>query len=310
VAEHDGEQLVDAGDGRVLSVSVSGAGWPVFLMHGTPGSRTGPRPRASILHRRGVKLISYDRPGYGGSSRHHGRTVANAADDVTAIADELKIERFSVVGRSGGGPHALACAALLPDRVHRAATLVSLAPNVPEFNWFSGMSEENRKEFSAATNGEAAISAQLSWKARRTARDPRSLLESLWAQMSAVDRLALNDVGVQELLVDAYQEAVRSGPYGWIDDVIALRRDWGFSLEKIDVPLRIWHGLEDTFAPAAHARWLASQIPGATLQLQSGTAHFGAVEVLPSMLTWLASTEESEVLGVDHTRQEELLIKR
>src|SRR5688572_21098379 len=110
-----------AAGGPDLSVSISGSddGEPVFLLHGTPGSRLGPKPRTSVLYRLGVRLICYDRPGYGGSARRGKRTVADAARDVAAIADQLGIERFAVAGRSGGGPHALACAALLPDRVTR-----------------------------------------------------------------------------------------------------------------------------------------------------------------------------------------------
>src|SRR3954468_19949030 len=92
-------------DGRILTTSVTGPpdGWPVFLLHGTPGSRHGPKPRASVLYRRGIRLIAYDRPGYGGSTRHPGRQVADAAQDIAAIAAELAIDRFAVVGRSGGG---------------------------------------------------------------------------------------------------------------------------------------------------------------------------------------------------------------
>src|SRR5262249_53418979 len=118
------------GEKKQLAVEVCGApdGLSVFLMHGTPGSRSGPRPRSSLLYRLGIRLISYDRPGYGGSSRVPGRCVADAADDVRAIADALRLDRFAVIGRSGGGPHALACAARLDDRVIATAALVSIAP--------------------------------------------------------------------------------------------------------------------------------------------------------------------------------------
>ena len=121
---------IETRDGRTLAFDVSGAcdGWPVFLFHGTPGSRLGPNPRASLLYRLGIRLITYDRPGYGGSTRHEGRSVADVTADVEAIANALGLEMFSVVGRSGGGPHALACAALLSERVRRTAALVSVAP--------------------------------------------------------------------------------------------------------------------------------------------------------------------------------------
>lgn len=125
--------LVKTADCRTVAVETFGnpAGKPVFLLHGTPGSRFGPTPRSSVLYHLGVHLIATDRPGYGGSDRLMGRQVVHAAADVQAVADHLGLDRFAVVGRSGGAPHALACGALLPDRVHRVAALVSLAPGPP-----------------------------------------------------------------------------------------------------------------------------------------------------------------------------------
>ena len=140
---------VRAQDGRRLTVESRAAldGTPIFLLHGTPGSRSGPRPRASLLYWLGVRLICYDRPGYGGSDRHENRKVADAASDVLAIADRLGIKKFGVVGRSGGGPHALACAALLEGRVTSAAALVGLAPtDATELDWLAGMTGSNVEE--------------------------------------------------------------------------------------------------------------------------------------------------------------------
>ena len=124
------ERTVFARDGRRLKVLMIGPrdATPVFFLHGTPGSRLGPHPLPMRLHHLGVRLIAYDRPGYGGSDRLPGRLVRHAAEDVADIADALGIEQFGVIGRSGGGPHALACAALLPERVRRVAALVCLAP--------------------------------------------------------------------------------------------------------------------------------------------------------------------------------------
>ncbi|SHM71746.1 alpha/beta fold hydrolase [Cryptosporangium aurantiacum] len=292
---HDRDQAVrevKTPDGRILTVSVVGPehGWPVFLLHGTPGSRTGPQPRATVLYRRGVRLISYDRPGYGGSTRYPDRRIVHAAADVAAIADDLRISRFSVVGRSGGGPHALACAVMLPHRIHRVATLCSMAPNYADIDWYSGMTEENVAEFSKASDAdESALNGRLLWRALRTAADPRSLLDHLLPQMVTADQMVLSDAPIQVLLVDAYGEAVRSGPFGWIDDVLALRGDWGFRVEDITVPVRVWHGADDNFSPVSHARWLASHIPGALFDLHPEQAHFSAIEVLPDMLTWLST---------------------
>jgi pimeloyl-ACP methyl ester carboxylesterase len=292
------DQVVDVA-GRSLSVQVAGSpqGWPVVLLHGTPGSSSGPRPRPSVLYRLGVRLISYDRPGYGRSGRQPGRTVADAAADVAAIADRLDIERFSVVGRSGGGPHALACAALLPDRVLRTAVLVGLAPSgAIGLDWFGGMTEGNIRDFSSASDDAIVLAEQLRRRAQRTVDDPETLIELLRAQMTEADRRVVAGVPIRRMLADAYLRGLRHGPYGWIDDVLALRSEWGFTFDTIRMPTLFWHGAEDNFAPASHTRWLARQIPGAEIEVQRHTAHFGAVEVLPRILAWL--TGQSSRPGV------------
>jgi pimeloyl-ACP methyl ester carboxylesterase len=287
---HAGATLeVKADKDRVLTVSVSGpdSGWPVFLLHGTPGSRTGPRPRPMVLHRKRVRLICYDRPGYGGSTRHPDRTVADAAADVECIAQYLKLNEFSVVGRSGGAPHALACAALLNGRVHRSAALVSIAPNAPDIDWYQGMVGDNVDAYLTADRDPALSELRLTCRAYRTARDPRSLLAQLTEMMTAPDQRVIRDVTIQRQLTEAYGEALRAGPYGWVDDVRAFRKPWGFEFDAIKGPLRLWHGVMDNFAPAHHTRWLADRIASAEMQLQANTAHFGAVEILPAMLDWL-----------------------
>ena len=291
-----GDRDVKTRDGRVLAVSATGAenGWPVFLLHGTPGSRTGPMPRAGVLYRRGILLVSYDRPGYGGSAPQPGRTVADAAWDIADIAKDLGLERFSVVGRSGGGPHALACAALLPDQVHRVATLVGMAPQAPDLAYTTGMTQANVAAFAAGSDS-TGVGERLRWRSTRTAVDPRSLLDLLLTEMTPADRLVVQEDAIQRLLVDSYDEAVSQGPHGWFDDVLALRRDWGFEVEDIHRPVYIWHGAQDNFAPVSHARWLARKIPGALLDLQPGRGHFGAMTVLPNVLTWLARSDTPDL---------------
>lgn len=260
----------------------------MFLLHGTPGSRHGPKPRHSVLYRLGVRLIAYDRPGYGGSTPSAGRSVADAAYDVEAIADDLKIDRFAVVGRSGGGPHALACAALLPTRVARAAVLVSFAHPKADLDWFEGMSADNSNSFVTADLDPLRLAETLSRKAERTLRNPESLLAELEKEMTSSDKRVVHDVSIRRQIAQSYVEALRTGPHGWIDDVLALRRDWGFDLSDISVPVRLWHGEQDRFAPASHTRWLAARIPGAEVHVEPDAAHFGSVEILPETLDWLA----------------------
>jgi pimeloyl-ACP methyl ester carboxylesterase len=281
-----------AGGLRRLSVQVFGdpAGIPVFLLHGTPGSRWGPRPRGQVLHRLGVRLIAFDRPGYGSSNRLAGRRVADVASDVAAIADKYELEKFAVVGRSGGGPHALACAALLPHRTTRAAVLVGLAPpGADGLDWFDGMAQSNVIDFTAAASGHDPIAARLTAAAESIRADPASLIDRLQAELPDSDRRVVADHGIRSMLLRNYAEALRISPDGWIDDVLAFCSPWGFDPAAVGVPVRLWHGESDVFSPASHARWLANRIPGATVLVQEGAAHFGALDVLPDILGWLAA---------------------
>ena len=167
-------QVVRVAGGRRLAVETWGApqGRPVFVLHGSPGSRMGPRPRSPLLYRLGIRLISYDRPGYGDSPRLPGRRVDHAAADVAAIADHLGVDRFAVLGRSGGAPHALACAALLPERVTRAAALVGPAPRDAEgLDWYEGMDEAKPASFSAAEQGLSGLLLDLESRAAAVRAD-------------------------------------------------------------------------------------------------------------------------------------------
>ncbi|MET7880439.1 alpha/beta fold hydrolase [Micromonospora profundi] len=288
------QRTVTTPDGRDLAVETSGApdGPVVFLLHGTPGSRSGPRPRGIVVYRLGVHLVCYDRPGYGDSDRHEGRRVADAAADVAAIADDLGVERFAVVGRSGGGPHALACAALLPDRVTRAAVLVGLAPaGAPDLDWYAGMAETNVEDFGRADEDLTELTLNLKVRADEARRDPMTLLEFLRPQLPEADIRVVEDIAIRRLLTDMYSEALRHGPEGWIDDVLAIRRAWGFDLRAIRAEVLLWHGEQDRFSPVEHSHWLASRIPRARVEVQPGAAHFGAVEILPQTLTWLATPD-------------------
>jgi pimeloyl-ACP methyl ester carboxylesterase len=267
--------FVGSADGRRLAVQVSGhpAGRPVFLLHGTPGSRVGPFPRGRVLYELGVRLVTFDRPGYGRSDRLALRRVADVAADVEAIADALGLDQFAVLGRSGGGPHALACAALLPGRVTRAAVLVGLAPWAAKgLDWFAGMAKSNVEEYTAAAEGREALVASLGPAARGIKADPARLFVSISGEMPESDRMVVADAGIRRMLVQNYAEAFRVSAHGWYDDILAFRNPWGFNLSDIDVPVLLWHGENDVFSPVSHSRWLASSIPGASLVVEPGSA--------------------------------------
>jgi pimeloyl-ACP methyl ester carboxylesterase len=283
---------VRSADGlREITVAEFGdpSGYPVFLMHGTPGSRLGPVPRPFRLYELGVRLISFDRPGYGGSDRLESRRVADVVPDVEAIADKLGIDEFAVLGRSGGGPHALACAALLPPgRVTRAAALVSLAPRTNGFDWFAGMSESNVREYTAAVTNPAELTALLVRAAAAIKADPAShVAATLSPEMPEPDRIIMRDARLRALLAENFAEALRDSAVGWIDDALAFCSPWGFDPADITVPVLIWHGQDDVFSPVSHSQWLAERIPDAILEIPPDCAHFGALEVVPDVLSWL-----------------------
>jgi pimeloyl-ACP methyl ester carboxylesterase len=269
-------------DGRTLGVHAGGAetGPCVVVLHGTPASGTLYAPNAADAVRLGLRLISYDRPGYGGSDRQPGRTVADAAADVLAIADHLGAERFAVWGHSGGGPHALACAALLGERLAACAAASGPAPyDADGLDWMAGMGEGNIEEFGLALKGGPEHIANLeSMRDEMLAATPAAIEAALATLLSPVDRDAL-DGELAELFVESTKVALARGVDGWHDDDQAFLADWGFDFDAIDRPLRIYHGRQDLFVPPSHAEWLADRIPAADARITDTDGHltiFGA----------------------------------
>ena len=263
---------VDVG-GRALRVlEVGDPGGPMVLVHhGTPGSGRIHAPWAEDAARRGLRLVAYDRPGYGESARESGRTVASAAADAEAIADALGAERFATWGSSGGGPHALACAALLSDRVAAAATLASVAPRTEGLDFLAGMGEDNVREFEAAFAGEAALRAQLD--GLKSGEDVMEL-ESIF---SAVDVAAMaGPVGA--FLLEAIEAGTAPGLDGWIDDDLAFVAPWGFDPSDIKVPVQIWQGRQDRMVPYAHGEWLARRLLRVDVRMSPDEGHVTLLE--------------------------------
>ena len=285
--------VVRAPDGRDLAVEVSGhpSGKPVFLLHGTPGSLLGPRPRGIVLYRLDIRLISYNRPGYPGSTRVKGRIVADAAADVEAIADHFGIDRFSVIGRSGGAPHALACAAdkRLRDRLICSASLCSLAPyDANGLDWSADMVESNITAYhNAAESNLQSLIATFNQQAEEVRNSSHGLINTLQPELASPDRQVIGDIALRRIIASTHAEALRESVDGWVDDVMALGHPWGVGFSDISAPVLLWHGGDDGFSPVGHTQWLDQQIATAELRLQSGAAHFDALRVMPEILKWV-----------------------
>ena len=287
----ESEGQARANDGRTLAFVERGAadGMPVLVCHGTPGSRLTRHPDPTMYERHGVRMVAYDRPGYGRSDPQLGRSVADAAADIAAIADELGFERFAVVGGSGGAPHALACGALLGDRVVRVGALVTPAPSdSPDFDFFTDLAEINVKEFGAAVQGREAIEAHLQAYVDELRRDPHAVVEEISSELPDRDREILSRPEVREVLIDSFGESVRQGTRGWADDDLAFAKPWGFDLEDVESETRLWQGELDVLAPHSHGEYVASRLPNARFELLEGGGHF-LDEEWAIVLDWLAA---------------------
>lgn len=290
-------RLVTAPDGREVAFAVWGdpAGFPVLSLHGTPGCRLGRWPDDEVYRSLGVCFVTHDRAGYGRSTRRHGRTVVDEVDDVRLIADELGFGQFGVTGGSGGGPHVLACAARLTDRVVRAICSVGVAPYGPpgldHDAWLGGMDAENVREFGLALEGEEALVPELErFQAKieeRVAVDPSSVLDDF--ELSDSDRVQLARPEVMQIIRETAAEQAVNGVYGWADDDLAFTRPWGFDVSEITVPVLIRYGVTDVLVPRAHGDWLAAHVPGCIVMIDDVAGHLGRdpVEEIREELSWL-----------------------
>ncbi len=282
-------------DGRTLTYCEWGdpSGQPVFSLHGTPGSRLGRHPDEDVYRSAGVRAITYDRAGYGGSTRHAGRAVADAAADVARIADELELGRFAVTGGSGGAPHALACAALLPERVTKCASVVGPAPFGPggltKDQFFAGMVEGNVREFGWALDGEPTLRPELEQEAEKAIASLAGDSDNPFGEdyaLSAKDQAVMKQGAIREMLAESVREGVGGTVDGWVDDDIAFTRPWNFEVSAITVPVAVWYGPHDTLVPTGHGEWLARTIPATEVVVLDG-GHFAVYERLPDLLAWL-----------------------
>ncbi len=264
-------------DGATLHVYDAGlGGLPLFWHHGTPNTGAPPAPLLAAAERLGLRWVSWDRPGYGGSSARPDRPVSSAARCAEAVAGALGLGRFAVMGHSGGGPHALACAALLPDRVVAAVAVSSLAPYDAEgLDYTDGM----------CASGVAALMSAAAGRPAKEAHDAAHG-EEYDPEFTAADLAALG--GEWGWFGSVVNAAAASGPAPAIDDDLAYVRPWGFDPADIAAPTLLLHGGRDRIAPLAHARWLADRIAGAELRVGEQDGHLSIMRGAEAALTWVA----------------------
>jgi pimeloyl-ACP methyl ester carboxylesterase len=271
---------LDVGPGRTLHVYVtnghgSDARLAVFWHHGTPNLGAPPKPLFRAADRLGIFWVSYDRPGYGGSTPRPGRDVASAATDVSGIADELGIGQFAVMGHSGGSPHALGCAALLPERVFAAVCVAGLAPfGADGIDWFAGMATSAAAELRAAAGGRAALEDYLT----STEFDPE--------QFTPADHAAL--AGPWSWLNDMATQATEGGIGGMVDDNLAFVAPWGFDPGQVQAPVRFLHGGQDRIVPSSHTEWLVDHTPRSDAWSRPVEGHISVLNSASETLEWLS----------------------
>jgi pimeloyl-ACP methyl ester carboxylesterase len=268
---------LDLGDARTLHAYDAGGDserLAVFWHHGTPNIGAPPAPLFADTDRLGLRWVSYDRPGYGGSTPQPGRDVASAATFTAAVADALDIERFAVMGHSGGAPHALACGARLPDRVVAVVSVAALAPFGAEgLDWFAGMIPSGVAALRAAADGR---DAKERFEASGAEYDP---------EFTAADLSAF--AGAWSWFAAVVGPAVTAGRGGAIDDDLAYVAPWGFAPDAVTVPTLLLHGDKDGIAPSAHSAWLARRCPDAELRRSPHDGHISILDHAPAALEWL-----------------------
>ncbi|GAA3436732.1 alpha/beta fold hydrolase [Kutzneria kofuensis] len=284
--------VIEVSGGRELEIVVTGpaAGTPLVFHHGTPGAARPVRAIERAVHARGLRLVTLARPGYGASTRKAGRSVFDVAADVAAVLDHLDASRCLVAGWSGGGPHSLATAAGLPDRVAGALVIAGCAPH-DAVDFLAGMGEANVEEFGLAMRGEDALRP---WMDRERpallTSDPEAVANGMKTLLPPVD-LPLMTAELGEDIAFQFAEGLAPGPDGWIDDDLAFVKPWGFDLARISVPTFVWHGDADLMVPFSHGQWLAGHIPGVTAHLLAGEGHLSiGVGSLDAMLDELVGT--------------------
>jgi pimeloyl-ACP methyl ester carboxylesterase len=274
------ERLIDGPDGRVIEVATLGSasGTTVFVHHGTPGSSALVRWLAPLATSGALHLVTMSRAGYGRSSRREGRNVAAVVDDVRTVLDALGLGSYVAVGWSGGGPHALACAALDAPRCSGAWSLAGVVPIDADIDWTEGMGPENLEEMALAQEGGPRYEAHIAEVGAQFATATAdNIIEIFGGLLSDVDKAALADDGARGIFADAMRHGFADGWRGFFDDDRAFMTDWGFDPTSIDAPVSVWYGDADLMVPPTHGAWLAAALPTATSHHFPGDGHLSII---------------------------------
>jgi pimeloyl-ACP methyl ester carboxylesterase len=270
------ERDVTLADGRIVHAFDTGpdsgaSGLTVLWHHGSPQTGLLPDPLREAAADRGIRLLSYGRPSYGGSSPHPGRSIGSAAGDVAQILGASGVDRFATMGYSGGAPHALACAALLPDRVIAAVTVPGPVPYTTDFDWYDGMvAPQGPRAAAQGREARARYAGTEEFDENSFTAADYDALAGAWASLGA-------DAG----------RAGQAGPDGLIDDDVALVSPWGFDVTRIETPVLLVHGGEDRVIPASHSDWLVRRLPAAELWFRPRDGHISVLHAVPVALDWL-----------------------
>jgi len=285
-------RIISVDDGRKIRISEGGQpdGVPILVLRGSPHSQLLYECWSKDAQARGIRLLCYERPGYGASTAQRRRTVAGAATDVAAIAHELGLKQLLIWGISGGGPHALACAALLPNLVRAAAVLASIAPYPAEgLDYYAGMGETNVIETRAALESRQACQRVVEAEASELLRgaNPETLLRTWRSLLCPVDAAVLT-TGFADFVLRTIREGMGETRDGLIDDEMAFVTPWGFELSQIRVPVLLLHGEHDQMVPVSHGKWLASRIPDVEARFLPDDGHLTlSLRRIPEVHAWL-----------------------
>jgi pimeloyl-ACP methyl ester carboxylesterase len=227
-----------------------------------------------LFERVGAHVVTFDRPGYGQSSVHPNRTVLSVADDAVAVADALGWDRFTVIGVSGGGPHALAVGHRAPERTRALGLAVAAAPSemVDPDDLIAHNREARRR---ALAEGRASLEEFLTEPAAEIAADPGAAIDSAMADAPAADLEMLKRPDLRAVLLESMREDFANGPQGWFDDAWALATSWGFELREVTAPVQMWSGELDRNVPTKAVERMAVELNVESLEIIPEAGHFG-----------------------------------